>query len=86
MENWIDDGGGGGGGGGGGSNLGQSNWKKVYEYIVNGDWGKEGKECSIKKEEIITGGPIAIFRWDDVTDVEFKFLSVREIDPLKDTR
>jgi hypothetical protein len=48
MENWIDDeddddd-------GGGGSNLGQSNWKKVYEYVDNGNWGKEGKECNGKK-------------------------------------
>jgi hypothetical protein len=51
MENWIDDDEDDSGGGGGGSNLGQSNWKKVYEYIDNGDWGKEGKECSIKKDE-----------------------------------
>jgi hypothetical protein len=82
MENWIDD-----GGGDSGSNIGQSNWKKVYEYVDNGDWGKEGKECSGKKDQIITwGGPIATFRWDDATDVDFKFLSVREIDPLKDIR
>ena len=108
MENWIDD-----DDEGGGSNLGQSNWKKVYEYIDNGDWGKEGKECSVKKDQIITcggpiatfrwddardecsvkkdqiitcGGPIATFRWDDARDVDFKFLSVREIDPLKDIR
>jgi hypothetical protein len=81
MENWIDDG----GGGDSGSNIGQSNWKKVYEYVDNGDWGKEGKECNGKKDQIITwGGPIATFRWDDATDVDFKFLSVREIDPLKD--
>ena len=79
MENWLDD------DYGDGSNLGQSNWKKVYEYVDNGDWGKEGKECSGKKDQIITwGGPIATFRWDDATDVDFKFLSVREIDPLID--
>lgn len=85
MENWIDDDDA--DDDGGGSNLGQSNWKKVYEYIDNGDWGKEGKECSGKKDQIITwGGPIATFRWDGATDVDFKFLSVREIDPLKDIR
>jgi hypothetical protein len=45
--------------------------------------GKKGKECGGKKDKIITwGGPIATFRWDDVADVDFKFLSVREIDPL----
>ena len=38
-----------------------------------------------KKDQIITwGDPIATFRWDDARDVDFKFLSVREIDPLKD--
>ena len=53
----------------------------------SGDWGKEGKECNGKKDQIITwGGPIATFRWDGATDVDFKFLSVREIDPLKDKR
>ena len=77
LENWIDD--------DSGSNLSQSNWKKVNEYVDNGDWGKEGKECSGKKDQIITwGGPVATFRWDHATDVDFKFLSVREIDPLKD--
>ena len=53
----------------------------------NGDGGKEGKECDGKKNQIITwGGPIVTFRWDDATDVDFKFLSVREIDPHKDIR
>ena len=82
MENWIDE-----GGGYNGSNISQNNCKKVYEYIDNGDWGKEGKECSGKKDQIIIwGGPIATFRWGDATNVNFKFLSVQEIDPLKDTR
>ena len=46
IQNWIDD--------DGGSNLDQSNWKKVYEYVDNGDWGKEGKECDGRKDQIIT--------------------------------
>ena len=40
-----------------------------------------------KRDQIITwGGPIATFRWDNAKDVDFKFRSVREIDPLKDIR
>ena len=49
--------------------------------------GKKGKECGGKKDQIITwDGPITTFRWDDSADVDFKFLSVREIDSLIDLR
>jgi hypothetical protein len=30
---------------------------------------------------ITWGGPIAVFRWDNANDVDFKWLSVREIQP-----
>jgi hypothetical protein len=37
--------------------------------ILTMEIGKR-KECSVKKDQIITwGGPIATFRWDDATDV-----------------
>ncbi len=75
MENWLDE--------GNEKSNNQNSWKKVNEYIDNGNLGKKGKECGGKKDQIITwGGPIATFRWDEATDVDFKFLSVREIDPL----
>ena len=57
-------------------------WTKVDENIDKGGWGNEGGECNGAPDQIITwGGPIATFRWDTATDVDFKNLSVREINP-----
>ena len=57
-------------------------WTQVYQYIDNGNWGKMGIKCGGNKDQIITwGGPIATFRWDNATDIDFKFLSIREIQP-----
>jgi hypothetical protein len=69
MESWLDV-----------NNDG--NWIKVDDYIDSGEWGKTGKKCDGKKDQIITwGGPITTFRWDKADDVDFKNLSVREIEP-----
>ncbi|MGD1836073.1 MAG: carbohydrate-binding protein [Nitrososphaeraceae archaeon] len=67
MENWID-------------KNSDGNWVKANEYIDSGKWGKKDKKCDGKKDQIITwGGPVSTFRWDYADDVDFKFLSVREI-------
>lgn len=29
--------------------------------------------------ELLGGGPVVIFRWDNLTDVDIKYASVREI-------
>lgn len=59
-----------------------NDWKKVDERLDTGSWGKEGAHCSGTPAQIISwGGPIACFRWDSTTDVDFKFFSVREIAP-----
>lgn len=56
------------------------NFVKVDENIDRGGWGTEGTECGGEPDQIISwGGPITTFRWDTATDVDFKFLSVREI-------
>ena len=69
MEFWLDK-----------SNDG--NFVKVDENIDKGGWGNAGKECNGAPDQIVTwGGPIATFRWDTATDVDFKNLSVREIQP-----
>ncbi len=69
MEFWLDK-----------SNDG--NFVKVDENVDKGGWGNAGKECNGAPDQIITwGGPIATFRWDTATDVDFKNLSVREIQP-----
>jgi hypothetical protein len=56
-------------------------WIKIAEYQDKGGWGKDGNKCQGKDDHIITGGsPIVTFRWDD-TLVDFKNLSIREIQP-----
>jgi len=58
------------------------NFVKVDENVDRGGWGTEGTECGGAPDQIISwGGPITTFRWDTATDVDFKFLSVREIKP-----
>jgi hypothetical protein len=72
MENWLDI-----------DNNGKD-WIKVNEYLDDGGWGDKGKECRGASDQIITwGGPVATFRWDNARDVDFKNLSVREIEVLK---
>ena len=57
-------------------------WYKVYEFTDSGGWGDAGQECGGDSDQIITwGGPLAIFRWDEATDVDIKDFSVREIQP-----
>jgi hypothetical protein len=71
MELWLDK-----------NNDGK--WVKVDENTDRGGWGNEGRECNGAPDQIITwGGPIATFRWDTATNVDFKNLSVREIQPPK---
>jgi hypothetical protein len=58
------------------------NFVKVDENVDRGGWGTEGVECGGAPDQIISwGGPITTFRWDTATDVDFKYLSVREILP-----
>jgi hypothetical protein len=38
--------------------------------------------CGGAPDQLINwGSPVATFRWDDTADVDFRNLSVREIDP-----
>ena len=67
MENWLD-------------KNNDGNWIKVDENVDDGRWGDKGKKCRGAPDQIISwGGPIATFRWDNAKDVDFKNLSVREI-------
>jgi hypothetical protein len=71
MENWLND-----------EGDKTASWKKVISTVDDGDWGDEGDHCGGYPDQIMTwGGPIATFRWDRASDVDFKWLSVREIQP-----
>jgi hypothetical protein len=56
-------------------------WKKIYEFTDAG-WGSGASHCGGSPDDmpISWGGPLATFRWDNADDVDFKWLSVREID------
>ena len=69
MEMWIDQ-------------TNNNTWKKVYEYIDTGGWGSRMDRCGGALDELITwGSPVATFRWDKTDKVDFRNLSIREIEP-----
>ncbi|RKH03005.1 carbohydrate-binding protein [Corallococcus carmarthensis] len=64
-------------------NADKVTWTKVYDMTDDGAWGGDAQHCggSVGAMPITWGGPIATFRWDNATDVDFKWMSVREIQP-----
>jgi hypothetical protein len=51
--------------------------------LDDGNWGGGTPNCGGPDTQIITwGGPIAIFRWDNIDDMDVKYFNVREIKPL----
>lgn len=68
LENWLDQ-------------HANGTWVKIDEYLDIGGWGNEGNICGGEPDQLITwGGPVATFRWDNASDVDFKYFSVREIE------
>jgi hypothetical protein len=56
-----------------------NNWKKVTEYIDDGEWETDESHCDRPDDYTIDSGTRASFRVDD-SEFEFKKLSVREIE------
>jgi hypothetical protein len=68
LENWLDP-------------YNNNSWIKIGQFVDKGGWGEDGTKCGGKPDEIITwGGPSVTFRWDAVT-IDFRNLSIREIEP-----
>ena len=67
LELWVDDG------------DETNNWKKVTEYIDDGEWETAESHCDRPDDYIIDSGTRATFRVDD-SEFEFKKLSVKEIE------
>ena len=61
-----------------------NNWKKVTEYIDDGEWETDESHCDRPDDYTIDSGTRASFRVDD-SEFEFKKLSVREIETEKAT-
>ncbi|MGB8935249.1 MAG: Ig-like domain-containing protein [Candidatus Nitrosopolaris sp.] len=78
VEQWVDD---------YSNNIQPGNhWRKVLETIDNGQWGptrgRIGSACGGGEFQVASwGGPIALFRWDNIDDMDIKDASVREITP-----
>jgi hypothetical protein len=69
MEMWIDQ-------------NNNNTWKKIHEYVDKGGWGSTMSRCGGSADQLITwGSPVVTFRWDDTAKVNFRNLSVREIQP-----
>jgi hypothetical protein len=62
-------------------NADKVTWKKVYDTTDHGQVGGDATHCggAVDAMPITWGGPLATFRWDGASDVDFKWLSVREI-------
>ncbi len=64
------------------NNADKVTWTKIYDMVDDGTWGGDTKKCGgVAGMPFTWGGPIATFRWDSASDVDFKWLSVREIQP-----
>ena len=75
MEQWIDN-----NGLNNKTGLPSNNWTKVFEFTDDGDWAGGHTKCGGSNNTIITwGGPIAVFRWDQIPDMDVKYFNVREI-------
>ncbi|MFZ0514384.1 MAG: hypothetical protein WAM14_22460, partial [Candidatus Nitrosopolaris sp.] len=69
LEQWIDE-------------DSNNNWHRLLRYTDNGKWGGGYPNCGASDTQVITwGGPIAIFRWDNIDGMDVKYFSVREIQP-----
>lgn len=72
LEHWLNDNGDG------------QTWVKVNETVDAGGWNDQGDVCNGNDSQILTwGGPRMMFRTDarDGTDLQFKWVGVRQIDP-----
>src|SRR5687768_4317519 len=68
LENWLDP-------------NNNNNWTKIGQLTDNGEWGEDGDICGGTPDEKITwGSPSVTFRWDDIS-IDFRNLSIREIEP-----
>jgi hypothetical protein len=75
LEQWVDD---------STDNINSpgNQWHKVLDFTDHGQWGGGQPNCGGTPSTIITwGGPIALFRWDNIDNMDFKNLSIREIQP-----
>jgi hypothetical protein len=75
LEQWVDD-------STDNINTPGNKWHKVLDFTDHGQWGGGQPNCGGTPSTIITwGGPIALFRWDNIDNMDFKDFSIRELQP-----
>jgi hypothetical protein len=59
------------------------NWIPAFAYKDSTGWGKMGLTCNglTEDQKGTWGGPVVTFGWDNCDTMQFKWMSVREIDP-----
>jgi hypothetical protein len=57
-------------------------WTKIHETSDTGGWGHLGAQCgSTEEDQIISwGGPLVGIALDNITSIDYRWVSVREID------
>src|SRR5690348_5944626 len=74
LEHWTDE-------------NGDNNWKKTHSFVDSkGKWPPRGAigNCNTDGSEPVTfGGPLTVFRSDNIEDYDVKFQSIRSIDPTQ---
>lgn len=60
---------------------GANNWVQVLRYVDSGNWSAVANGCTgAVNQQINWGGPIAKFIWNNISSIDIKYASIREID------
>jgi hypothetical protein len=60
-----------------------NNWQKVLTYTDRGGWGNQAEFCNADTPDQVGvwGGPVVTLKWVNMSSFQFKWLSIREINP-----
>jgi hypothetical protein len=78
LEHWTDE-------------NADNNWKKTHSFVDSDNWPPRGAigNCNLPQSKsgsppITFGGPLTVFRSDNIADYDIKWASIRSIKPIKD--
>jgi hypothetical protein len=62
-------------------------WVKKHEFIDHGQWTPRGQigNCGAGQQAVVIawGGPLTVFRSDNLQSYDIKWVSIRSIDPTR---
>lgn len=60
---------------------GSNTWHKLMSYVDSGNWPAVSNSCGgTTTQQINWGGPVCKFIWNNITSLDIKWASIREID------